>query len=192
MQQAMSCPRCLSNLVEGRIGALTAHVCPRCVGVWLTTDMTWKVADGLDETTLTELREGAERARAAVDETPDELPCPCCDKAMRRQRLARAALDVDVCDAHGTWYDRGEIERIAAIVVPTGHDRHGTMSFGAFDREGEDAEQISETLRHLYELRKRTLAGAERQVATEKRQREIEEERRLRRKRPIVGGDGSD
>lgn len=42
----------------------------------------------------------------------DDLPCPVCAKVMRVSR--RHGVAIDVCERHGVWLDRGELERLLA------------------------------------------------------------------------------
>jgi Zn-finger nucleic acid-binding protein len=42
----------------------------------------------------------------------DELPCPVCARVMRVAR--RHGVAIDVCERHGVWLDRGELERLLA------------------------------------------------------------------------------
>jgi hypothetical protein len=37
------------------------------------------------------------------------LPCPRCAHPMKREPLARAGVTVDLCRAHGMWFDAGEL-----------------------------------------------------------------------------------
>jgi Zn-finger nucleic acid-binding protein len=32
---------------------------------------------------------------------------------MRRERVANAGVDIDICDAHGAWFDASELRAIA-------------------------------------------------------------------------------
>ena len=46
------------------------------------------------------------------------LACPVCRRTMNRQNfMRRSGVIVDQCLDHGTWFDRGELERAAAFVA---------------------------------------------------------------------------
>ncbi len=45
-----------------------------------------------------------------LGEPARELPCPLCQKPMRVE--SRRGVSVDVCDEHGMWLDRGELDQI--------------------------------------------------------------------------------
>jgi hypothetical protein len=62
-----------------------------------------------------------------ADTDPDDLPCPECKQPMLRARMHDAWLDVDICHEHGTWFDRGEVERFAqSLKQPTPTDWRST------------------------------------------------------------------
>lgn len=42
--------------------------------------------------------------------------CPVCDQMMNRRNFGRASgIIVDICGAHGTWFDAGELSRVLAF-----------------------------------------------------------------------------
>jgi Zn-finger nucleic acid-binding protein len=53
--------------------------------------------------------------RGYVDTSPDGLPCVVCGNPMRREHLERAGFDLDICDDHGMWFDRGELPAVAHL-----------------------------------------------------------------------------
>ena len=52
-----------------------------------------------------------------IDTCPKDLPCPACSAPMRRV-LARGFVEVDYCEPHGTWFDRGELNRVMDAYSP--------------------------------------------------------------------------
>ena len=46
----------------------------------------------------------------AVTESDRDVRCPFCGESMRVEH--RRGVEIDVCDEHGIWLDRGELERI--------------------------------------------------------------------------------
>jgi Zn-finger nucleic acid-binding protein len=56
-------------------------------------------------------------------EATTELACPRCKEPMTRRTFAReSTIVVDVCSAHGTWFDAGELRAAAALTVSRSHD----------------------------------------------------------------------
>lgn len=113
-----ACPACgpERRLVARRLdrGTGAALECPACTGLWL------------DRSTFEHLAAAARRERApllAARPTPS-VPtgaaapyrrCPECNKLMhRRNKGGRSGVLVDVCQAHGLWFDAEELERVLA------------------------------------------------------------------------------
>lgn len=54
----------------------------------------------------------AQHARAAVD-TALPVHCPQCHTLLHRFQMTRARIELDACVTHGTWFDRGELGKVA-------------------------------------------------------------------------------
>ena len=53
----------------------------------------------------------------AIEKHIRYLPCPICHKLMNRVNFANCSgVIVDVCLAHGTWFDRDELRRIVEFI----------------------------------------------------------------------------
>src|SRR6185295_6075766 len=63
------------------------------------------------------------------------LKCPRCAKIMNRMNYAHSSgIIIDMCRAHGIWFDRDELRRIIEFIQAGGLDR-------ARQREKQDIEQ---------------------------------------------------
>lgn len=71
-----------------------------------------QVAHALEPELHTMAEVAAQHARAAVDVA---LPahCPECHAALHRFLVTRARIELDACGTHGTWFDRGELGKVA-------------------------------------------------------------------------------
>ena len=113
---AASCPRCRTPLHSVHFHEDSLKHCEQCGGLWL------------EQTTLRRLQnlDGAQRESASkellaiVAEIPSlgvrpsfmrEIQCPDCQASLKSHHLSylAATVCVDVCDAHGVWYDAHEI-----------------------------------------------------------------------------------
>jgi Zn-finger nucleic acid-binding protein len=81
--------------------------------VWLDNDSAQRIIDGACQASLKLSKTAAEHAQGKVELAAHELACPACQRTMRTERIEKAWLDIDRCDEHGTWYDKGELERVA-------------------------------------------------------------------------------
>ncbi len=110
-------------MLSGKLREVPLHECGRCYGLWL------------DAATFEHVCRNAEK-QAAVLSAPQTLgggnplgpvrylPCPRCSQLMHRTNFARCSgVIVDVCRAHGTWFDANELHRIVHFIRAGGLDR---------------------------------------------------------------------
>jgi Zn-finger nucleic acid-binding protein len=118
------CPRC-SRPLEGNPDHANVE-CAACGGLFVT------------EAALADILAAAE-VRGTYAATPIEprwnapavslgevryLTCPTCRKTMNRMNFGRVSgIIVDVCKAHGTWFDAGELTRTVEFVARGGLEK---------------------------------------------------------------------
>lgn len=120
------CPRCARGLAVRMIEDLALDECPGCIGVFL------------DKIAIERLLADRQQARAesvvgvyrGTPRAPDSagkpggklyVKCPECSTIMNRKLFARgAAVIVDVCRGHGTWFDAGELPAVVDFVMNGG------------------------------------------------------------------------
>jgi Zn-finger nucleic acid-binding protein len=121
------CPRCEHPLASRLIDDIVIDECNRCHGLFLDQIAIQRV--------VTDRRQA--RAEALLGELPrgpavPRLPpshkmyikCPVCHVVMnRRQFAAGAGVVIDVCKAHGTYFDAGELPQILEFVMSGGLER---------------------------------------------------------------------
>lgn len=108
---AASCPRCKAALFATTVHEVTLLGCGLCGGIFLDNDGSTAVTQRVDP----EIAKLADRAatRGAgrlVDLRAERVACPVCAASMSRVRAG--GIDLDVCAAHGTWFDRDELHRV--------------------------------------------------------------------------------
>jgi Zn-finger nucleic acid-binding protein len=99
------CPRCRGPLAREERATIVVHTCVDGDGWFVETT---------DPNELAWLREmdSEATATAMADDSP-ALTCPSCEARMRRIFVVPGGVYIDICDAHGTWLDRGELARLA-------------------------------------------------------------------------------
>lgn len=103
-----TCPRCGTHLVPLRAGDASALACPGCGGAFLDPRAVARLR------THPELVDAVVAASRAV---PRDLlvfgpvTCPTCGGPLRA--AVWDGVEVDGCDEHGTWFDRGEVAVVA-------------------------------------------------------------------------------
>src|SRR5262249_35184031 len=131
---------------EMRAGESVISTCRSCGGAWLDAATVNRLKTARDH----EIDLAAQRiaARVLTGAAPDrDLPisCPVCRNHLQRVSIAGAPWCVDVCDAHGTWFDRAEAHELQLFVdafeairmghAPGGGDgRPGAAKGGFFSR----------------------------------------------------------
>ena len=111
-------------------GALTVAECGECHGIWLGRGMVERlVASHAEDSLVLALVPGiaataAPQARSRFDAASVRYRrCPTCDGTMNRVNFARiSGIIVDVCKAHGTWFDVHELPGVLEFVRQGGLD----------------------------------------------------------------------
>lgn len=110
------CPACPGVLFAApdRAGV---EGCSACGGIWADNETSRLVAAVLDPS-LVDLADRAATSAALRRGAP--LPkdgmrsCPECQAAL--VRVNTASTNLDVCALHGTWFDRGELQRVSRVL----------------------------------------------------------------------------
>ena len=103
------CPACgpATLLSERFLGSLQTEACDACSGLFLSRKAVLHAYADLGKSH----DRGAGLAPSAPDPVVRYRPCPTCGKRMQRRLLGTGTgVVLDVCE-HGTWFDRGELER---------------------------------------------------------------------------------
>jgi len=137
-----NCPRCRVNTKEITLGQTKLRECPVCEGLWV------------DNAALQLICTDRERqagilgtADAVTPTTPIPLeriryvPCPVCRELMYRVNFAKCSnVIVDVCKAHGTWFDKDELHRIVKFITAGGFDVARAKEIEELDRKRHELE----------------------------------------------------
>jgi Zn-finger nucleic acid-binding protein len=104
-----ACPRCRNSLARRTAGKARVDVCGPCRGFWLahSSITEFLVASDADLDSAGLADAGTIRPEPQLLFHPRS--CPRCSRPMKREALARAGVTVDLCAAHGMWFDAGEL-----------------------------------------------------------------------------------
>jgi hypothetical protein len=80
--------------------------------VWLDILVSQAVAQHADAMLLSRVERIASQA-APFARLVDRPACPVCSASLARARVGE--VDVDVCNMHGTWFDREELHAVARV-----------------------------------------------------------------------------
>jgi Zn-finger nucleic acid-binding protein len=114
-----NCPRCAARLQAREYAEMSVDECDRCGGLFLAPAMLERLVAAHDASTGLRL---ALPKRAVERETVVQyIHCPMCGKLMNRQAFGRiSGVVIDVCKAHGLWFDAGELAEAIRFVEQGG------------------------------------------------------------------------
>jgi len=114
------CPRCNVPLLVEEHGDITMEICGRCCGRWMDPDDLKGVLH------VIKLPVDGPAVRTGVDLTdvPENALCPRCGLPMEPFNYAGdSGVILDKCqDCGGLWLDRGNLERVLAVVAASEQD----------------------------------------------------------------------
>jgi Zn-finger nucleic acid-binding protein len=137
--RTVRCPSCLGTMTEVQIGADALMECGRCHGVWVDAATFEHICADREAQAAVLHQWSAPPARQAGEIRYRK--CVACGKMMNRINFGRlSGTVVDVCKAHGTFLDAGELHLIVTFIQQGGLDR-------ARQRQIEDLKEQQEQLR---------------------------------------------
>jgi len=113
-----TCPHCAIGLEHRDYEGVHLDECCRCGGIWADTGELGLVLKRRKEVFSPDQKKAAENVSNRPTEEVNRPPvlCPVCKDVMERVIYGYDTdIVVDKC-AHGTWLDKGEIERVQAYI----------------------------------------------------------------------------
>lgn len=116
------CPGCHTPLRTVMVGETALLECPACDGLWVDTELFERLC--ADREAQAAVLHRFTRAKAAPEPAVRYRPCARCGTIMNRMNFGRlSGTVVDVCRAHGTFLDPGELHQIVSFIQEGGLDR---------------------------------------------------------------------
>jgi len=138
------CPRCKTPMALVEVGKMALAECGTCKGVWVDADAFDRLCG--DREAQAAVIHGVTLTPTPTPSTAEKFsyrPCPRCGKMMNRVNFAKySGVVLDVCRAHGTYFDRDELHRVVTFIQAGGLDR-------ARARDREALEEAERRLRSL-------------------------------------------
>jgi Zn-finger nucleic acid-binding protein len=98
------------------VGSAPAFGCNACGGLWLEPEAAVHVMQGLGDALDSELAATSKnQSRVSKSPAPPDAgsrACPRCAQPM--MRVVVGETTVDTCAAHGTWFDKNELDGVVA------------------------------------------------------------------------------
>ncbi len=114
----LGCPRCRIALDGAIVGKVTLSECSKCEGLWTDAATLHQICtDQEKQAAILGVATPLPVTAAQALEKVVYLPCPICAKLMNRVNFAKCSgVIVDVCQAHGTWFDKEELRRLVEFM----------------------------------------------------------------------------
>ncbi|HTM20931.1 MAG TPA: zf-TFIIB domain-containing protein, partial [Kofleriaceae bacterium] len=119
------CPRCDHALVGQLVGDVLLDQCEACGGTYVDVTALERILKERRQARADALLGALPQATVeASHETRVYVKCPDCGTTMNRRNFARGAgVIIDVCRAHGSWFDAGELPRVIEFAMEGGLER---------------------------------------------------------------------
>ncbi len=146
----MPCPRCSIPLRARLVGDIVIDECSQCLGLFLDRVAIKRVIEDRAQARAQALLGELPRPETRMAPRPGEkmyVKCPSCQVMMTRKQFATGAgVVVDVCKAHGTFFDAGELPAIVEFVMQGGLEQAARRDLEhERERLAREKEQLSGT-----------------------------------------------
>ena len=142
------CPLCRIPLEELSLGHIQLRDCQKCCGIWVDTATFQKICADREEQAAVL---GSPTAILRVENSPRRayIACPRCGELMTPTQFSRSSgVIIDICRAHGVWFDREELRRIIEFIRSGGLDRAREFEKDELDRERREIDAKKYDLSH--------------------------------------------
>jgi Zn-finger nucleic acid-binding protein len=113
------CPRCEVAMLGRTVGEFPVMGCPKCSGLFVHHETFEMMQDNTQR--IVEVTDGQIRPVVEPEASVQYLRCPVCRLMMNRKNFAGASgVIIDICRAHGIWFDAGELEGIMTFISKGG------------------------------------------------------------------------
>ena len=98
--------------------------CSRCDGIWTDAGTLRQICTDHEKQAAVLNMPGPPLEPGGLEKEIRYLPCPVCHQLMNRVNFARCShVIVDVCKAHGTWFDKDELRRLVQFIRAGGLEK---------------------------------------------------------------------
>ena len=157
MADKIKCPKCYVEMNAMRQGGIETDECPKCGGIWVdyleekqALQMNPEVFT-VDE--LHNLRKYYEPFGRI--EKIQYFKCPRCDEFMwRKNYMSHSGIIVDKCQDHGTFFDKGELEKAIEFIKKGGaeYQKLRIAEVGIAETQSKLTREISRVECDMYRL----------------------------------------
>ena len=122
------------------IGTIRLLECGHCEGIWVDVDSLQQICAEREKQAAVLGMPAPPDGTVELEKNIRYVPCPVCHKLMNRVNFAHCShVIVDICKAHGTWFDKDELRRAVEFIRAGGLEK----------ARGRELEQIKDEQRKL-------------------------------------------
>jgi Zn-finger nucleic acid-binding protein len=131
------CPRCKVEMEAVLIGKTHLEECPQCEGIWADADSVRQIcADQEQQAAVLGVPTSHAAQSVAIEQHIHYIPCPVCKDLMNRVNFAHCSgVIVNVCNRHGTWFDKDELQRIVEFIRAGGLEKERTQQIAELEEQ---------------------------------------------------------
>lgn len=118
------CPRCQAGMKTVTVGTIRLLECSACEGIWVGVDALTQICVEREKQAAVLGMPAPPEGTAELEKQIRYIPCPVCHQLMNRVNFAHCShVIVDVCKAHGTWFDKDELRRVVEFIRAGGLEK---------------------------------------------------------------------
>ena len=122
------------------IGTASLLECSFCEGIWVDVDALQQICAEREKQAAVLGMPAPPDGTVEPEKNIRYVPCPVCHKLMNRVNFAHCShVIVDICKAHGTWFDKDELRRAVEFIRAGGLEK----------ARGRELEQLKDEQRKL-------------------------------------------
>jgi Zn-finger nucleic acid-binding protein len=123
-QGTLRCPRCQVDMPAIVLGGCNLRECSRCQGVWADAETLQQICTDQEKQAAVLAMPAPPAEPSGLEKNIRYLPCPVCRQLMNRVNFAHCShVILDVCKAHGTWFDGDELRRTVEFIRAGGLEK---------------------------------------------------------------------
>jgi Zn-finger nucleic acid-binding protein len=118
------CPRCKIAMKTVTVGSTTLLECGTCEGIWVGVEALQQICAEREKQAAVLGMPAPPDTTVGFETQIRYVPCPDCKQLMNRVNFAQCShVIVDVCKAHGTWFDKDELRRVVEFIRAGGLEK---------------------------------------------------------------------
>jgi len=131
------------------VGSASLLECSNCEGIWVDIETLRQICADREKQAAVLGMPGPPEGPMELEKNIRYVPCPVCHQLMNRVNFAHCShVIVDVCKAHGTWFDKDELRRTVEFIRGGGLEKARMQQL----------EQIKDEQRNLEATRRYSLS----------------------------------